>query len=83
MIATLEDFSERICALLGIDVVGVANPHDSIFDSWGLDSLQAFQMLIIIESLANVSVPPLAIPAIFTVQDAYDYYLGISSEAGS
>lgn len=41
----------------------------------GLDSLQAFQLIIFIEALANVDVPPLDLPDIYTVQDAYDYYV--------
>lgn len=51
------------------------NPSTGLFDEIGLDSLQAFEMIVIIEGAAELMVPPPELPVIFTISDAYSYYL--------
>jgi acyl carrier protein len=46
-----------------------------VFDDLGVDSFQAFQMLIIIETAADLMVPPPYLPEIFTLGDAFEYFL--------
>lgn len=74
MFSTIEAFGHKVAALLDIEPPVHISPYDGLFDDWGLDSLQAFQLIIIIEGIAEVAVPPPSIPEIFTVGDAYDYY---------
>jgi len=50
-------------------------PDASLFDELGLDSIQAFEMLLVIEEAAELMVPPDELPLIFTLGDAYGYYL--------
>ena len=71
---TIEMFGERLADMLQVDLVADITPYDGLFDDWGLDSLQAFQMLVAVESMAGATVPPAGLPTIFTVGDAYDYY---------
>lgn len=74
MYRTIDEFSRVVARLLEIEIVGEISPSDSLFDEWALDSLQAFQLIIVIEAIAGVDVPPPALPEIFTVGDAYGYY---------
>lgn len=78
MVSSIEDFSQQLAQFLKISLDGPVNAYDSVYDDWGIDSLQAFQMIIIIESLAGADVPPPEVPEIFTVQDAYDYYRALA-----
>lgn len=71
---TIDAFGARVAELLAIDLAGDISLEDSLYDDWGLDSLQAFQLIIIIEGMADVLVPPEETPVLFTVQDAYQYY---------
>jgi acyl carrier protein len=68
------DFVSHVIDLLEIERPDVVTPNMGLFDDLGLDSLQAFQLLVVIESLAGVDVPPPELPAMYTMQDAYDYY---------
>lgn len=49
-------------------------PSTSLYDEWGLDSLQAFEAIVVIESMAEALVPPPFLPELFTVGDAFAYY---------
>lgn len=69
-----EAFLKRLATLLGIPNVTVETGA-SLFDDWGLDSLQAFQLIVATESIAGALIPPEEIPEIWTVDDAYAYYL--------
>lgn len=71
------DFSEfvlRISKLLRIELPENMSRYDSIYDELGLDSFQAFELLIIVEGLAEAMVPPVDVPEIFTMDDAFAYY---------
>lgn len=74
MLRSYNEFVRRVSSLLDVELEYPVNPYDSLYDDWGLDSLQAFQLIIIIESLAGLDIPPDEIPLIYTVQDAFDYY---------
>lgn len=52
-----------------------------IFDDLDLDSLEALELLVIVESLAGLMVPPEETPLIFTLGDAYNYYQQARIEA--
>lgn len=82
MLNTVEAFGLRVALLLDIEPPVRISPYDGLFDDWGLDSLQAFQLIIIIEGIAEVAVPPPSIPEIFTVGDAYEYYRSLATSGG-
>lgn len=69
-----EDFAVRIVEQLGIDCAGPVNPYAELYEELGLDSLQVFQLLVRVETLAGADLPPLDLPEIYTMQDAHDYY---------
>jgi len=71
---TYDQFTRRVVELLELDLVFPVNPFDGLFDEVGLDSFQTMQLIVVIEALAGIDVPPLEIPEMFTVQDTYDYY---------
>ena len=68
----LDDFSEQIFALLGLEDSSW-DADDNLFETIGLDSFQAFELLVIVESLAGAETSPLNMPSIQTVRDAYSY----------
>ena len=51
------------------------NEESSLYSDWGIDSLQAFELILLTEQLAGVHVPPSEIPELYTTGDAYRYYL--------
>jgi acyl carrier protein len=71
----LAEFCERVLALLELTEAGPFSPEDNLYDAVGLDSFQAFQLIINVESLAGADVPPVELPAMYTLRDAYGYYL--------
>lgn len=79
---TIDAFAQRLAALLEVELEGAPGPYDDLFADWGLDSLQAYQMVVTIEAMADVVVPPAEIPEMFTVSDAYGYYRSLQATAG-
>lgn len=67
-------FVEQLGSLLRVEIPSPANPYDDLYEDLGFDSFKAFEMLIIIESLAECMVPPLEVPEIYTLADAHVYY---------
>ena len=70
----LSDFAREVASLLALPDDVDVREGASLYDDWGVDSLQAFQMIVIVESMAGVLVPPEHIPELFTVGDAYGYF---------
>ena len=69
-----DQFVERLQALLRVTFPDPVDRSDGLYDDLGLDSFQAFELLIIIEGLAGSMVPPVEIPELYTLADAYAYY---------
>jgi acyl carrier protein len=78
----IEDFGAALAGLLRLDGENRFGREVGLFDDWGLDSLQAFEMIVVIESMAGCVVPPAELPELLTVGDAYTYYLGLQDHAG-
>lgn len=74
-----DEFSARVHSLLSMTCPLPINPYQGLYDELALDSLQAFQLVVVTEALADVDVPPSEIPAMFTMQDAFDYYVRLRS----
>jgi acyl carrier protein len=74
MKSSVEEFGAALARLLRLEREDRFSHEVGLFDDWGLDSLQAFEMVIIVESMAGCLVPPAVIPELLTVGDAYDYY---------
>lgn len=45
-----------------------------LYDDLGLDSFDAFRLMLFSEDIAGLILPPEEMPPLFTVGDAYDYY---------
>jgi len=67
-------FVERIAALLRVEIPTPINPYDSLYDDLGLDSVQALELMIVVEALAESLVPPMQMPELYTLADAFEYY---------
>jgi acyl carrier protein len=73
-------FVTRLSLHLRVDFPDGAGRDTSLYEDLGLDSLQAFELLIIIEGLAEAMVAPLDIPALYTLGDAFAYYEDLRQE---
>ncbi|MHB1776636.1 MAG: acyl carrier protein [Acidimicrobiales bacterium] len=71
---SLDEYCRRIFALLDAAAPEPVDPAAGLFDELALDSLQAFELIVVTEQLAGRDVPPPALPAIWTLGDAYGYY---------
>jgi acyl carrier protein len=75
---SIHDFAGQLIQLLELDPRICATSDDTqLFDQWGLDSLQAFQLVVAIESMAGALVPPPIVPEMYTVGEAYRYFLSL------
>ena len=59
---------------LGIEAERPINRYLGLFDELGFDSLQSFQLMVVVEGLAGLQVPSENPPGMFTMDDAYRYY---------
>lgn len=77
-----DDFARHLAQALRVD----PGPHiaeaTDLFEEWMLDSLQAFEMILVVETMADVALPPPTIPEIFTVGDAYRYLVSLIEDTG-
>lgn len=73
----LQTFCRQLAVHLRLDDEDRFEPTVSLFDDWALDSLQAFEMIVVIEAMAGATVPPPTLPDIFTLADAFHYYLSM------
>jgi acyl carrier protein len=82
---TFEQFADRLIAGLGLSMpIDPQCPGNTqLFGDDGLDSFHAFELLILIETMAKLELPPTELPVIFTLGDAYAYYLEARSLAGA
>jgi hypothetical protein len=70
-----EGYCTRLLKELEIPFAGEYHSTTDLYDEVGMDSLNALELLIITEGFANLMVPLPEIPPIFTLGDAYEYYL--------
>jgi len=68
------DFSKRIVELLHLDCPLPVDPGSSLYDELAIDSFQAFELIVLIEAMANVQVPPAVVPELYTMADAFQYF---------
>lgn len=74
-------FVERVGALLQIEIPKPVNPYDSLYEDLGLDSVRTFELLIVVESLADCLVPPEDVPELRTLADAFEHYRRLRAAA--
>jgi len=72
---SLEEYLSLMGEMLQAPIHGTLNGESGLYDDWGIDSLQAFELIILTEQLAGIHIPPADIPLMFTVNDAYAYYV--------
>jgi acyl carrier protein len=73
----LGGLGRAVCHELQVPVPRALHGELGLFEELGLDSLGAFQLLVVIESLAGVEIPPREPPLLLTLTDAHRYYLAL------
>jgi acyl carrier protein len=66
------EFARHVTAEFGDRGVPLVETTE-LYDELGLDSLEAFRLVILIEDLAGVDFPPATTPMLWTLRDAYTY----------
>ena len=69
------NFTTHLAELLGLETDFSIAPDVGLYDDLSLDSIQALELLIITESLADIGAPLIEIPELYTMGDVYDYYV--------
>jgi acyl carrier protein len=76
------DFALFVAAVvreLDIDPPLQPTPTTDLYDDLGLDSLQAMELLLLVEEWAGRRNATEALPVLFTLGDAYTWYVGASA----
>lgn len=74
--ATVQDFLDAVAKCLGIDLPPGICAESDISSDVGLDSLQAFEFMVIIDELSGRQNSSLdTIPEAMTIGDAYGYVM--------
>ncbi len=71
---TIDAFTIRIRPFLSFQLPSGTNPYDGLREVLGLESIEIFELIVIIESVAECGVPPEDVPAIDSLADAFEYY---------
>jgi acyl carrier protein len=74
-----DDFVDQLRSILSAEIPPSVTQYDSLYDELGFDSFQAFELLIVVESLAGNLVPPEQLPELYTLGDAHAYYQQLRS----
>jgi len=72
---SFDEFCDVLLDRLRVPAPPGLGPEADLYSEVALDSFQAFEMLIVIEATAGLDIPPAQIPEIYTLGDAYEYYL--------
>lgn len=78
----LPEFADRLAAHLEVDSTR-RDERASIFEDWVLDSLRTFQLIVVVEAMAGVAVPPASIPEMYSIGDVYGYYRSLVDGAAA
>jgi acyl carrier protein len=73
-------FVTRLRSVLDAEIPESVTPYDSLYEELGFDSFQAFELLIVVESLAESLVPPAEVPELYTLGDAHAYYEQLAAD---
>jgi len=71
---TFDAYVAGLFESLDIDWWDNRQPSDELYSEIGLDSMQAFEVVLYSEEMAGLRFPPAEIPMIFTLGEAYSYY---------
>lgn len=83
MTMSFSDFAARVLDGVGAEPTAGVRRRTGLYDELGLDSLQALQLLFMIETMAGCDVPPVELPRLFTMGDAFDYFETLLSIASA
>ncbi len=70
---TVDRFVDLVRDRCSFQLAEGINPYDPL-DDQGVESLDVFELMLFTESIAGCIVPPLDVPLISTLADAYEYY---------
>lgn len=71
---TFGQFVDRLRVHLRLDLPDTVRRDDSLYEQLGLDSIQAFELMVVTEASAGSVIPPATFPELYSVGDAYAYY---------
>lgn len=69
-----DEFIDELRVMLTAELPESVAPYDGLYDELGFDSFQAFELLIVVEAMAETLVAPEDVPELFTLGDAHAYF---------
>ena len=80
-VPSLDEFAALLRHRLSFSIEENITPYDLLAEA-GIDSLRVLEMVLCVESLAGVMIPPAEPPLIGRIVDAYDYFLACKENPG-
>jgi acyl carrier protein len=77
------DFARLVVEHLDLEHEGPWYPWTGLYDDLGVDSFQAFQLILVLEAAAGLDLGPDELPPIYTLGDAYEYYRSAQAMAAA
>jgi acyl carrier protein len=71
---SFDEYLAAITQSIYLDIDEQASP-EADFEAVGIDSLQAFELILLTEEMTGQIAPPVEMPQLFTLGDAYRYYV--------
>jgi acyl carrier protein len=78
---TIDEFCMRVLDGIGIDYSPPIDTSADLYAELGVDSLQSFQLIVLVEALAGCDSPPVELPHILTLSDAFVYFISLCNSA--
>jgi acyl carrier protein len=75
-------FQESVLRELGlIEGAGSVTVETGLWDDLGLDSFDGVRLVILVENMSRIFVPDIPLPELFTMGDAFNYYVALAERA--
>ena len=80
---TFEEYACHVLSQMEVDLGTTPRPTDDLYSGIGLDSMQAFELILITEEVAGGRVAAGEVPPLSTFGDAFNYYRTVVRSASS
>lgn len=78
---SFDGYRDLVIEELGLETSHGLGPEAGLETDLSMDSFSVFELIVLTERLADLAVPPAELPPLFTLGDAYSYYLQASTAA--
>jgi len=76
-----EEYCTQVFDTLGVVGIDIANSSSITLSDMGLDSFHALEIVLVTEEMAGLQYSPGEMPAIYTLADAFNYFVKCEHES--